>query len=224
MIKATAMPNTRPDQQQRSRQLLRLLVVVAASIPFTAAANRLIGEILARHDPSLAAVSHAAIPSFLLIAMAFAFLGRRSLLAPPSAGELPAPILRLSALWMTAWLSGAVILASTQGYWPTYVHDWPSRIGFLVFGPLGEELLFRGIVQERARLVWHQSTMPAILISSAAFSLHHLFIRTAPEGLLIPQLLFTIPMGIVFATLRERTGSLRPSLALHFLTNLPFAI
>jgi membrane protease YdiL (CAAX protease family) len=132
-------------------------------------------------------------------------------------------VLRLSIVWMAAWLAGALALAVAQGHWPTYVHAWPARIGFLIFGPIGEELLFRGIVQERARQVWRRPGTPAILISTAAFSLHHLFIHTAPAGLLVAQLLFTLPMGIVFATLRERTGSLWPGVALHVLTNLPFA-
>ena len=212
------------DQKRRYGQGVGLLLVLLCSLPLTAVANRVAGAIIARHDPALAALSSTAIPSCLVIALLFACFGNASLLQlPAKPWNSHTEVLRLSIVWMAAWLAGALALAVAQGHWPTYVHAWPARIGFLIFGPIGEELLFRGIVQERARQVWHRSGTPAILISTAAFSLHHLFIHTAPAGLLFAQLLFTLPMGIVFATLRERTGSLWPGVALHILTNLPFA-
>lgn len=212
------------DREGRYGQGIGLLLVFLCSLPLTAVANRMASAMVAWHDPALAALGSTAIPSCLVIALLFACFGNANLLKlPAKPWNSHTQVLRLSIGWMAAWLAGALALAVAQGHWPTYVHAWPARIGFLIFGPIGEELLFRGLVQERARQVWRGSGTPAILISTAAFSLHHLFIHTAPAGLLVAQLLFTLPMGIVFATLRERTGSLWPGVALHVLTNLPFA-
>lgn len=207
----------------RHGQFPALLIVFVVSLPLTAAANRLGGALLAQYDPSLEVLHYTAIPSFLVIALLFVGFGSLDLLKLARPWNRGHGAMRLSLAWIAAWLAGSLLLTVAQGHWPTYVHDWLSRIGFLFFGPIGEELLFRGIVYERARRVWPGLSTPAILISTAAFSLHHLFLNTAPEGLLIPQLLFTLPMGMVFASLRARTGSLWPSVALHMLTNLPFA-
>lgn len=204
-------------------QFLALLIMFVVSLPLTAAANRLGGALFAQYDPSLGVLLYTAIPSFLVIMLLFAGFGSLDMLKLARPWNRGHGAMRLSLAWIAAWLAGSLLLAVAQGHWPTYVHDWPSRTGFLLFGPIGEELLFRGIVFERARRVWPGSSTPAILVSTVAFSLHHLFLNTAPEGLLIPQLLFTLPMGMVFAALRARTGSLWPGIALHMLTNLPFA-
>jgi len=97
-------------------------------------------------------------------------------------------------------------------------------LAFLIFGPLGEELLFRGLVFGCARAIWPSSASTAVLSSTIAFSLHHIALHTAPSGFAIAQLLLTIPMGVVFALLRERTGSLWPGLLVHVVINLPSAI
>ena len=97
-------------------------------------------------------------------------------------------------------------------------------LAFLIFGPLGEELLFRGLVFGCARAIWPSSASTAVLSSTIAFSLHHIALHTAPRGFAMIQLLFTIPMGVVFALLRERTGSIWPGLLVHVATNLPSVI
>jgi membrane protease YdiL (CAAX protease family) len=109
------------------------------------------------------------------------------------------------------------------GYWPTYARGWPAIMAFIVFGPIGEELLFRGMIFERARRLWATSARPAIWISTIAFSLHHIQLHRLPlDGAALAQIGFTLPMRLVFAQLRERSGSLWPALVLHVATNLPF--
>jgi len=70
---------------------------------------------------------------------------------------------------------------------------------FSVFGPLGEELLFR-VLDLRAR--------PTGLAEIIALAYCHFFsciqltshlAEPAPDGLAMAQFLFTLPMGIVFA-------------------------
>lgn len=190
----------------------RALVVAAAflfSLPLTAYANRIAGALSARYCHSAEMIANAAVPSFLLIATLYACVGDWKLLHPPSLGRIRrSRAVGLSATWLALWLAGSVVLAVAHQQWPTYVHDWPTRFAFLFFGPIGEELLFRGLVQGLARGVWRGSATPAVLASAAAFSLHHLFIRTAPDGLLVAQIFFTVPMGLVFGILRERTANL----------------
>ena len=113
-----------------------------------------------------------------------------------------------------------MIGASLVGHWIVYARGWPAIAAFLVFGPLGEELLFRGIIFEKARAMWPGGPGPAICLSTAAFSLHHVELHAAPTGLAVAQIVFTIPMGIVFAILRERTRSIWPGFVVHVATNL----
>ncbi len=205
-------------------QIILLAMAFVLSLPLTASINYLAGASIGRLNRLAAVLVDMAVPSCLLIAVLFGCFGDRSLLKLPSIRRIrETGVVRLSVIWIALWLAGSFLFAVSHGRWFTYTHSWPTRLAFLIFGPIGEELLFRGMVQGFARRIWRVSGMPAILIATAAFSLHHLFLQTAPDGLLVPQLLFTVPMGIVFGTLRERTGSLWPGLALHILTNAPFA-
>lgn len=75
----------------------------------------------------------------------------------------------------------------------------------LVFvAPLTEELLFRGAIQPA--LVERVGRVPAIGITAMLFAIFHL----APYALVYATL-----AGLVLGALRERTGSLLPSFALH---------
>jgi membrane protease YdiL (CAAX protease family) len=84
-------------------------------------------------------------------------------------------------------------------------------------------IIFRSIIFGLARKVWAGSSAPSIALSTAAFSLDHISLNTAPDGLAVAQLLFTLPMGVVFAFVRERTGSIWPGFFVHVATKLPSA-
>lgn len=200
-------------------------LLLPLSLILTATINRYVGQLLSVKAPSVAWIATAAIPSFLLIAFLYAFVGDKNSLSWPNL-ESPARrrVLGLSMTWLVLWLGGCVISAIMTGHWTVYARGWPLVTAFLIFGPLGEELLFRGLIFGHARTIWPSSPQIAIVISTAAFSLHHISLHTAPRELAVAQVLFTIPMGIVFALLRERTGSVWPGLLVHIATNLPATI
>lgn len=75
--------------------------------------------------------------------------------------------------------------------------------------PIGEEIFFRGFVYGGLRARW--GTPLALLVSSAFFAAVHLqFVHAFPIFLL----------GIVFAAIYHRTGSLVPAMVAHGLNNL----
>lgn len=197
-------------------------LLVVGSLFLTAMSNRAAGTILTEHAPDWGWLATAAIPSALGIAVIYAIFGNRSALAWPKLERARwRNVLVVSALWIATWLTGSIVAAVRADGWITYASGGPLVAAFVVFGPLGEELLFRGLLFERARSIWRGSAVPAVWISTIAFSLHHVALASAPHGLAAAQILFTIPMGFVFALLRERTGSIWPCVVLHVLTNLP---
>ena len=124
----------------------------------------------------------------------------------------------------TVWLLGSYAYAISRGQWNAYLVGTAPLIGFLVLGPLGEELLFRGAVFELAERRFPASTFAPILLSSVLFSAHHLQLHGFNiTPFVLAQLAFTLPMGLVFARVRMLTGSIWPGLLLHVLTNLPHA-
>lgn len=216
------MKRADPDHPHSLSKAIVLSVLLPLSLILTATTNRTAGRLLSAVAPSIDWIATAAIPSFLVIAGLYALLGdRRSLSLPHFRTLALRSVVGLSTAWLCLWLGGCVVSAIITGHWTIYARGGPVIAAFLVFGPLGEELLFRGLVFEYARAIWPSSVSTAIAVSTIAFSLHHISLHTAPLGLAVAQLLFTIPMGVVFALLRERTGSLWPGLWVHIATNLP---
>lgn len=74
----------------------------------------------------------------------------------------------------------------------------------VILPPLVEELAFRGVVYGALRKT--MTVGEAMIVSSFAFALLHLS---------IPSLLTHMPLGLYFAWLRERTGSLWPGVFAH---------
>ena len=81
-------------------------------------------------------------------------------------------------------------------------------ISAVVLAPLVEESIIRGFLFPALRTVW--SFWPAALLSAVVWSGGHV--------LLFAFLPFT-GLGVLFAYLRERTGSIWPSVAVHAITN-----
>ncbi len=73
--------------------------------------------------------------------------------------------------------------------------------------PIVEEFLFRGLLLDRLRPFGDRV---AILYSGIAFGLFHMDLR---------QLCYAIPLGMVFAYITLRTGSIRQTVLLHMLVN-----
>lgn len=94
--------------------------------------------------------------------------------------------------------------------------------------PLSEELLFRGflfaVVADAFRGSIHigsQRISVAALITGVAFGVWHLGGLYWPvQGFSLFQVAYTTIAGILFAMIRERTGSLWPCWLVHFVVNL----
>ena len=213
------------DRFRHRANATALIFLLPLSLVLTATTNRAVGRLLNSQAPSIDWMATAAIPSCLVIVGMYALLGNRRFLRLPSRGVLMRrPVLGLSAAWLSVWLGGCIVSAIITGHWTIYARGLPPIAAFVIFGPLGEELLFRGLIFSYARSLWPSSATTAIGVSTVAFSLHHISLNTAPRELALAQILFTIPMGIVFALLRKRTGSLWPGLLVHVATNMLSAI
>lgn len=88
----------------------------------------------------------------------------------------------------------------------------PGVLHEALYVALPEELLFRGLVQGelRARL---RSRAIVVLVSALAFGVAHLASSSPSAGLL------TLAPGLLFALLREASGSVWPAVAAHALAN-----
>jgi membrane protease YdiL (CAAX protease family) len=89
-------------------------------------------------------------------------------------------------------------------------HGLPALLGIVTIAPpLFEELAFRGLIYGALANSLRRSE--ALLISSFAFAIWHLS---------VPSLLTHVPLGLYFCWLRERSGSMYPSMLAHFSHNL----
>lgn len=136
-------------------------------------------------------------------------------------------IWRVAIVWLGIWFLASAVMALAAGHWVRYGPSYgtPQRVGFLAFGPLQEELLFRGAIYELAERRWPgRGAWIPILVTAGLFSLHHLQPHHYPltKGALL-QMAFTFPMGVVFGILRAESQSIWPGLEAHLFTNLPGA-
>ena len=97
---------------------------------------------------------------------------------------------------------------------PTFQLGYLFRdtIFMLFFVGLGEELLFRGIIQRDLERVFGWKT--GLLLASAVFMVMHLTWRS------IPELGFVFLAGGLMGYLYQRTGNLAASLGLHMMNNV----
>jgi membrane protease YdiL (CAAX protease family) len=107
--------------------------------------------------------------------------------------------------------------ARVLGVRPFHVHEatevvkqgvWWSVLFLCVTPPVVEELAFRGVIYGLLRR--HLPGWEALVLSSFAFAILHLS---------IPTLVTHVPLGLYFCWLRQRGGSLWPSMVAHGLHN-----
>ena len=139
-----------------------------------------------------------------------------SLAVRPVFGWLRDPWLYVAALAALPVAFGIRALVDvTQG---EPARDFSWLVGFLIWQPLVEELLFRGVLQGQLRATrpgraQRAGISGANLLTSAVFALLHA-IYHAPTwaiAVLIPSL--------VFGFMRDRHGSVYPGLLLHCVFN-----
>jgi membrane protease YdiL (CAAX protease family) len=90
-----------------------------------------------------------------------------------------------------------------------YPVGWGIAFVVAIVGPIAEELVFRGWVQERLARWW--SARGAIALVAVAFTLAHAETPSALPPIFV--------MAVVTGVLRERTRSTWPGLAAHLLNN-----
>lgn len=141
------------------------------ALVLTAALNYQAGQVL---QPAAGWIADAALPSCLGIWVLAGLLGTTQGLRWP-APRAPWPrVVQLSGRWLGGWLGASALVALGVGHWSAYAHTPSTLAAFLLFGPIGEEVLFRGAVFEQALRAFPANPTAAHWLSAALFSGHHL--------------------------------------------------
>jgi membrane protease YdiL (CAAX protease family) len=115
--------------------------------------------------------------------------------------------------YITRDLTGATPLEAQLGWLPQGSLDTPVKAALLglfmiVAAPIGEELIFRGVLFGTMRR--YMGFWVAALLSSALFGVAHLIaVAIAPVFVL----------GVALAWMYERSGSILPAIAIHMIHN-----
>lgn len=202
---------------------LVLATVCLLSLGLVTTVNRGSYSLARRFAPGAEWLAEACVTSLLVCGLVYLSIRPRRAFALPRRDTDWPRIFRVGIIWLAVWLAASWLAAIRAGHWIAYTSGAAKVIAFLIFGPLQEELLFRGAIFEQAQRVFPRSaaSMP-ILISSIFFSLHHFELHQyhVTRAALF-QVGFTFPMGLVFGILRRESSSIWPAFVLHFLTNLP---
>ena len=105
----------------------------------------------------------------------------------------------LPASWMNDYTEASSVLDQT---------GFAAVLATAVVGPVTEEVVFRGLIFTRLRRVLPGQW--AIVISAAVFGLCH--------GNFV-WFLYAFSLGLIFAWVTERTGSILPSMVMHIVFN-----
>jgi membrane protease YdiL (CAAX protease family) len=127
------------------------------------------------------------------------------------AGILPVSVVAL-ALHSVHFVPVASLTAAS--WWRSVGIAIGTFVGAFSVLTLGEELLFRGVI-ERAVLDYSGSTMAAVAISSLLFGGSHLWFNHFPNW---PWVVVTTVLGIFCGLAYVQTGSIRASMVTHSLT------
>jgi membrane protease YdiL (CAAX protease family) len=102
-------------------------------------------------------------------------------------------------------------------------HRWLPLILEVGVVACWEEIIFRGIV---LLILLRRSTTLALFGSAALFGAFHVFNALGSETILDTawQIAWPFALGLIFGVVRIRSGSIWPTMALHFLVNLVDAL
>lgn len=118
--------------------------------------------------------------------------------------------------WLLAWV---VLRPQTDSLWP--LREPLMVFWAVLFFPVVEELLFRGLLQEFVRDYFSRRRFGPLsvanLVTSVLFVLAHLMFR----GVAVLNVLVFLP-SLVFGYFKERTGRLLAPILLHAWYNLGF--
>lgn len=121
-----------------------------------------------------------------------------------------AVLANLATSWLMAILEsfGVPMPTFPDTMEPTATSLWLNIVSTAVFPALAEEIVFRGYVQASLAPC---GTTASVVVSAALFALFHGNILQVP---------FAFLMGLILGWLFARTGSILPSVLLHFGNNL----
>ncbi len=110
---------------------------------------------------------------------------------------------------------------------PTAQLFWVISIPSLIFSPLGEEIFFRGFLQQAVEERWNQRT--GVLVDAGWFAAVHIFhhglLRIDGQLRILPLsgaiwVLLIFATGLLFAFLRQKSGSLLAPILSHAAFNV----
>ena len=133
-------------------------------------------------------------------------------------------------------LFAGIVLSLVTGVFPGFDADEAQDVGFenlsrsyeyilafmtlVVIAPIAEELLVRGYLYGKLRKI--MPVVGAVIVSAILFSILHIGLIDADGNFALTGLnvaLNVLPLGIVLALLREKTGSIWASVLLHMIKN-----
>jgi len=133
-------------------------------------------------------------------------------------GFRPARQCYIEARFTLAFLAGILVVWLGHGWLPpfssSHEFDWKLLLALIVWQPVFEEMLFRGIIQgQLSKRVWGQRSWLQISsangVTSLMFAGFHLIYQPAFFSLTV-----FVP-SLVFGYFRDRCDSIYPSILLH---------
>ncbi len=194
-------------------------LALASGVVVTSALARLLGS---EEDWKLASASQL---TFALVSLALASLaGGRSAMGLTI--DLDSSLRSLAVSLPLAATLSIPAARFSRGYRPPFEPEDPIRgaILALALAPIGEELLFRGLLEGRLLstlgsspgVLWVAIAIPAVL-----FSLVHVApFSGAPRGYLGSVLAAALVLGVLAGYFRAVSGSLAPAVVAHACFNL----
>lgn len=214
----------KPALIKEKQALWGLIVLATASLFLTTLSNRLAAALLESVHFGIGKYAQTCIPSVIVAMAVYLAIRPAKPFGLPNAQTPWKRVLRVSAIWISAWLACSLGYSLWKSSWDPYVVGIAPVIGFLIFGPLGEELLFRGAIFELTERAFPGNEHLPVVLSTLLFSAHHLQLHGfSLTKMVLIQVAFTLPMGLVFGRLRKMSGSIWPGVMIHMLTNFPHA-
>lgn len=192
-----------------------LAATVLASPFILFAADRGLLALVATKAPGLVEPVLARPASFAVCGLLFLWLvGARSLL----------PVQPWSRIWRPTLciclIGGAIVALSMMRGATGPVLPGAALIGFLVFGLMAEEWLFRGVVFEAILRLTPWGPVGAVVGSAILFAVSHFGYHSfQPTPAAWLQVGFTFPMGLALGWLRLRSGRILPGALAHLTIN-----
>jgi membrane protease YdiL (CAAX protease family) len=134
------------------------------------------------------------------------------------AGFRPARQCYIEARFALAFLAGILVVWLGHHWLPpfssSHVFDWKLLLALIIWQPVFEEILFRGLIQgQLAKRTWGQRSWLQISSANAVTSLLFAGIHVIYSSALFSLTVF-IP-SLVFGYFRDRCNSVYPSILLH---------